>query len=349
MKLLSLLRDGQSAIGVLADEETVVDLSVAAPDVPRGMCRFLAAGEEAMAAARDAAEAGAGRVPLADQTLLAPVPRPRKFLAIGLNYADHAAETGQKLPEFPTVFNKQVTCVNRPGGAIHIPRASSAVDYEGEFAFVIGRRCRGVAAEDAAAAIAGYTIVNDVSVRDWQRRSPTMILGKGWDTHGPMGPYLVTADEVEDREHARHPHLGQRRAAAGLEHPGTRLRLPEAGRDDLDHVHARTRRRGDHRHSGRRRHRPPAAEVPGARRRRADRDRRTGGAREPGDRRTVDGRFSRLRAMRAPTAAATPAHRWPVQPRPRPTASLTSRSRRPERSSTSMDWTSDGVNGSLVE
>ncbi|MDE2922432.1 MAG: fumarylacetoacetate hydrolase family protein [Acidobacteriota bacterium] len=198
MKLLSLLRDGRSAIGVLADEETVVDLSVAAPDLPRGMCRFLAAGDEAMDAARRAVDSGAGRVPLAEQTLLAPVPKPRKFFAIGLNYADHAAETGQQLPEFPTVFNKQVTCVNRPGGAIHIPRASSAVDYEGEFAFVIGRRCRGVAARDAAGAIAGYTIVNDVSVRDWQRRSPTMILGKGWDTHGPMGPYLVTADEVED-------------------------------------------------------------------------------------------------------------------------------------------------------
>lgn len=198
MKLLSLMRDGQAAIGVLADEDTVVDLSVAAPELPRGMCRFLAAGEEAMDAARRALDSGTGRVPLADQTLLAPVPRPRKFLAVGLNYADHAAETGQKLPELPTVFNKQVTCVNRPGGAIHIPRASSAVDYEGEFAFVIGRRCRGVAAEDAAGAIAGYTIVNDVSVRDWQRRSPTMILGKGWDTHGPMGPYLVTADEIED-------------------------------------------------------------------------------------------------------------------------------------------------------
>ena len=198
MKLLSLLRDGRSAIGVLADQETVVDLSVAAPDLPRGMCRFLAAGEAAMEAARRAVDSGDGRVALAEQQLLAPVPRPRKFFAIGLNYADHAAETGQKLPEFPTVFNKQVTCVNRPGGAIHIPRASSAVDYEGEFAFVIGRRCRGVAAADAAGAIAGYTIVNDVSVRDWQRRSPTMILGKGWDTHGPMGPCLVTADEVED-------------------------------------------------------------------------------------------------------------------------------------------------------
>lgn len=198
MKLLSLLRNGQAAIGALADAETVVDLSVAAPDLPRGMCRFLAVGEQALEAARRAVDSGAGRVALAEQTLLAPVPRPRKFFAIGLNYADHAAETGQKLPEFPTVFNKQVTCVNRPGGDIHVPRASSAVDYEGEFAFVVGRRCRGVAAADAGSVIAGYTIVNDVSVRDWQRRSPTMILGKGWDTHGPMGPYLVTADEVRD-------------------------------------------------------------------------------------------------------------------------------------------------------
>ncbi|MCY3964197.1 MAG: fumarylacetoacetate hydrolase family protein [Acidobacteria bacterium] len=198
MKLLSLLRNGQAAIGVLADQDTVVDLGVAASDLPRGMCRFLAAGEQALEAARRAVDSGAGRVPLAEQTLLAPVPRPRKFFAIGLNYADHAAETGQQLPEFPTVFNKQVTCVNRPGGDIHSPRASSAVDYEGEFAFVVGRRCRGVAAADAGSVIAGYTIVNDVSVRDWQRRSPTMILGKGWDTHGPMGPFLVTADEVDD-------------------------------------------------------------------------------------------------------------------------------------------------------
>ena len=198
MKLLSLLRNGQAAIGVLADQDTVVDLSVAAPDLPRGRCRFLAAGEQALEVARRAVDSGAGRVPLAEQTLLAPVPRPRKFFAIGLNYADHAAETGQQLPEFPTVFNKQVTCVNRPGGDIHIPRASSAVDYEGELAFVVGRRCRGVAAGDAGSVIAGYTIVNDVSVRDWQRRSPTMILGKGWDTHGPMGPFLVTADEVDD-------------------------------------------------------------------------------------------------------------------------------------------------------
>ncbi len=197
MKLLSMIREGAAAVGVLATDDTVVDLSVAAPSLPRGMCRFLAAGDEALAAAREAVASGRGRVRLAEQELLAPVPRPRKFFAVGLNYVDHAAETGQKLPVFPTVFNKQVTCVNSPGGAIHIPRASSAVDYEGEFAFVIGRRCRRVAAEDAASVIAGYTIVNDVSVRDWQRRSPTMILGKGWDTHGPMGPYLVTADEVE--------------------------------------------------------------------------------------------------------------------------------------------------------
>jgi len=198
MKLVSMLRDGRAAVGVLADEETVVDLSAAAPDLPRGMCRFLGAGGEALSRAREALSGERGRLRLAEQTLLAPIPKPRKFLAVGLNYADHAAETGQQLPKFPTVFNKQVTCVNRPGGDIHIPRASSAVDYEGEFAFVIGRRCRGVAAADAGSVIAGYTIVNDVSVRDWQRRTPTMILGKGWDTHGPMGPYLTTPDEVKD-------------------------------------------------------------------------------------------------------------------------------------------------------
>jgi 2-keto-4-pentenoate hydratase/2-oxohepta-3-ene-1,7-dioic acid hydratase in catechol pathway len=119
-------------------------------------------------------------------------------LCIGLNYADHAKETGRKPPEFPTVFCKQATSVNRPGGAILVPPESEQVDYEGELGVVIGRRCRRVRRAEASAVIAGYTIVNDVTVRDWQARSPTFTLGKGWDSHAPMGPYLVTADEVGD-------------------------------------------------------------------------------------------------------------------------------------------------------
>ncbi len=138
------------------------------------------------------------RVPVAGAHLIAPVPRPPKFLAIGLNYAAHVAESGMKPPEHQLWFNKQSTCVVGSGEPIEIPTASSMVDYEGELAFVIGQRCRHVRAADAPNVIAGYTIVNDVSVRDWQMRTQTMTMGKSFDTHGPMGPCIVTADELGD-------------------------------------------------------------------------------------------------------------------------------------------------------
>ena len=138
------------------------------------------------------------RIPLQGAQLRAPVPRPPKFLAIGLNYALHVAESGMKPPQHQLWFNKQSTCVIGPGDAIEIPAASTMVDYEGELAFVIGQRCRHVSAADAPSVIAGYTIVNDVSVRDWQMRTQTMTMGKSFDTHGPTGPCIVTADELGD-------------------------------------------------------------------------------------------------------------------------------------------------------
>ena len=137
-------------------------------------------------------------IPLAEVRLLAPIARPPKFLAAGLNYTDHIAETGSTQPESPVFFNKQSTCVVGPGEAVHRPKVSELLDYEGELGVVIGRRCRHVPAEDAFAVVAGYVIVNDVSVRDWQLRAPTMTLGKSFDTHGPIGPWLTTVDEVAD-------------------------------------------------------------------------------------------------------------------------------------------------------
>jgi 2-keto-4-pentenoate hydratase/2-oxohepta-3-ene-1,7-dioic acid hydratase in catechol pathway len=127
----------------------------------------------------------------------APV-QPRKFLGIGLNYADHIAESGMEAPEFPVFFNKQATCVVGAGDEVHMPQVSSLLDYEGELAIVIGERCRHVPEERAQEVIAGYTITNDLSVRDWQLRAPTMTLGKSFDTHGPLGPWIVTADELGD-------------------------------------------------------------------------------------------------------------------------------------------------------
>jgi 2-keto-4-pentenoate hydratase/2-oxohepta-3-ene-1,7-dioic acid hydratase in catechol pathway len=143
--------------------------------------------------------ASAPRLALSAVTLEAPIAQPPTFLAIGLNYADHVAESGMPKPAAPVVFNKQVTCVVGPGAGIEVPTvAPDWVDYEGELGIVIGTRCRNVAIDDAASVIAGYLIVNDVSVRDWQRATPTMTMGKSWDTHGPTGPWLVTADEVGD-------------------------------------------------------------------------------------------------------------------------------------------------------
>ena len=134
---------------------------------------------------------------LEDVRLLAPV-QPRKFLAIGLNYADHIAESGMERPGYPVFFNKQITCVVGPHDDVHMPRVSNLLDYEGELAIVIGKRCRHVPEDRAHEVIAGYTISNDVSVRDWQVRTPTMTMGKSFDTHGPLGPWVVTGDELRD-------------------------------------------------------------------------------------------------------------------------------------------------------
>ena len=177
----------------MVEGDRVVDLTAAVPELPAEPARALAGGVERLAEIADAGESRA----LAEVALLSPV-RPRKYLAIALNYADHIAESGMEPPEVPTFFNKQVTCVVGPGAGVHMPKVSDKLDYEGELAVVIGRRCRHVPVETAHEAIAGYTIANDVSVRDWQLRAMTMTIGKSFDTHGPLGPWLVTADELGD-------------------------------------------------------------------------------------------------------------------------------------------------------
>ena len=197
MKLAMFSQGGREPLlgAVVGDE--IADLRAADPALPTDLQALLEAGPPGLAAA-SAARERAPRLPLGDVRLEAPLARPPKFLAVGLNYADHVAESGQPAPEHPTIFNKQSTCVVGPGEAVHVPRASQVLDYEGELGFVIGRRCRHVSRDDAADVIAGYLIVNDVSVRDWQLRVPTWTMGKSFDTHGPIGPWLVTADELGD-------------------------------------------------------------------------------------------------------------------------------------------------------
>ncbi len=196
MRLATFTHDGSTRIGVV-DGDEVVDLAAARPELPRDMLAFLEAGEAALLAAREAVGSGP-RLPVGAVKLEAPIARPPKFLAVGLNYADHVAEGGLEPPAHPTIFNKQSTCVTGPTDPVHLPRASHVLDYEGELGFVIGRRCRHVSRDDAADVIAGYLVVNDVSVRDWQLRIPTWTIGKSFDTHGPIGPWIVTSDELRD-------------------------------------------------------------------------------------------------------------------------------------------------------
>lgn len=196
MKLVTLMHNGHMQIGAVVDDSVV--LATSHIRHAENMPAFLASGQEGMAAMRNLIASGQHRLGLSAVQLLAPVPRPGKFLGIGLNYADHISETGRDKPEYPTFFTKQSTCVIGDGAAIHCPRVSEKVDYEGELGVVIGKRCRHVPVDKAHEAIAGFTICNDVTVRDWQHRSPTWTLGKSFDTHGPMGPWLVTADEIAD-------------------------------------------------------------------------------------------------------------------------------------------------------
>ncbi len=195
MQLATFSHQGHTRIGIVKGDQ-VADLA-SATDLPREMTALLEAGPGALARAARAAES-APRLLLDQVTLCAPILRPPKILAVGLNYADHVAETGAQTPKQPIIFNKQSTSAHPPHAPFHMPRVSTALDYEGEFGVVIGRRCRHVPRERAREVIAGYTIVNDVSVRDWQMRVPTMTMGKSFDTHCPMGPWIVTADELPD-------------------------------------------------------------------------------------------------------------------------------------------------------
>jgi 2-keto-4-pentenoate hydratase/2-oxohepta-3-ene-1,7-dioic acid hydratase in catechol pathway len=195
MKVARFTESGHTRLGVVTGDH-VADVGHADPSLPDDLGGLLAIG--GLTRAADLA-ATAPLIALTDVVLEAPIAQPPTFLAIGLNYSSHVAESGMTKPDSPIVFNKQITCVNGPYGPIEVPAvAPDWVDYEGELGVVIGQRCRNVKAADAAGVVAGYLVVNDVSVRDWQRATPTMTMGKSWDTHGPIGPWLVTTDEITD-------------------------------------------------------------------------------------------------------------------------------------------------------
>jgi len=196
MKLATFDVAAGSHVGIVEGDE-VADLTAADPSLVT-MIDLLDRGP------RDAAAdllATAPRLPLSAVRLRAPVPRPPKFLAIGYNYAAHLEETHMARPAQQAWFNKQQTCIVGAGDPVWIPKiAPDQVDYEGELGLVIGRRCKNVPDDKSAVleVTAGFTIVNDVSVRDWQEVEPGMVVSKSFDTHGPTGPWIVTPDEIGD-------------------------------------------------------------------------------------------------------------------------------------------------------
>lgn len=196
MRIASFTESKHTRLGIV-DGDDIIDVGSADQTLPPDLGPLLT--DQSLERVSEQGRSAAARIPLSSVRLEAPIAQPPNFLAIGLNYAAHVTESGMNKPEMPVVFNKQISCVTGPFDPIEVPTvAPTLVDYEGELGVVIGTACRNVSVERAHEVVAGYLVVNDVSVRDWQRASPTMTMGKSWDTHGPIGPWVVTADEVPD-------------------------------------------------------------------------------------------------------------------------------------------------------
>jgi 2-keto-4-pentenoate hydratase/2-oxohepta-3-ene-1,7-dioic acid hydratase in catechol pathway len=202
MKLVRYELNGQRGLGVLKDDETLVDLTQQGL-AGLSMSAFLAGGDTALERAREAlVQPDGAEVALADVRLLAPVGDPGKILCIGQNYRDHCEEQNQPLPDRAILFSKYSTALNDPGGVIRLlPGVSEQVDYEAELAVVIGGPGgggRNIPEAEAMHHVAGYLCANDVSARDIQFGDKQWVRGKSPDTFFPIGPFLVTADEIED-------------------------------------------------------------------------------------------------------------------------------------------------------
>lgn len=207
MRLVTFtVADSDPRLGVVVDNR-VIDVTGAvehAAGEPASMITLIAAGEVCLAAVRGSVANGSPSAALADVSLLAPVTRPGKIIGVGLNYTAHvdessrALDTSPELPKRPVLFSKPATAVVGPDGVIrHDSRLTGQLDWEVELGVVIGRRIREVRAEEALEHVFGYTVMNDISARD-QRRSGQWFFSKGQDTYAPMGPLVITADEIPD-------------------------------------------------------------------------------------------------------------------------------------------------------
>ncbi|PZQ58340.1 MAG: 5-carboxymethyl-2-hydroxymuconate isomerase [Phenylobacterium zucineum] len=197
MKLATFDAGAGPQLGAVAGDR-IIPLSAAAPGLPADMTGLITAWPEVEGEVHRLAEAAANAVALDGVRLLAPIRRPGKIMAIGLNYADHIAESNLGTPEHQVWFSKAPTASNGPYDPIQVPKVSQALDYEAELVAVIGQGGRHIARDAAAGAIFGYCCGNDATERAWQHRTPQWVVGKSFDTHAPFGPWITTADEVPD-------------------------------------------------------------------------------------------------------------------------------------------------------
>ncbi len=197
MKLATFTTSTTPQLGSVIGDH-VVPLNQAAPGLPADMMGLIAAWRTVEREVRQASDAGIGAVRLDTVRLLAPIRRPGKIMAIGLNYADHIAESKMETPAHQVWFSKASTAANGPNDPIEVPKVSQALDYEAELVAVIGEGGRHIAQEAASASIFGYCCGNDATERAWQHRTPQWVVGKSFDSHAPFGPWITTADDVAD-------------------------------------------------------------------------------------------------------------------------------------------------------
>ena len=199
MRLVSFSKDGSHRIGYL-NGDSVVDLSIAAPHLPSSLAGLLALGSEGLEEAKQAAMTAnqGASIPESDISYIPLIPSPPKIICIGRNYAAHAKEGGVEPPTYPEIFFRGATSLVGHKSAIVRPLCSDKLDYEAELVAIVGRRAKNVSAEDALSVIAGYSIFNDATLRDYQRKSSQWTIGKNFDNTGALGPMFVSADELPD-------------------------------------------------------------------------------------------------------------------------------------------------------
>lgn len=202
MRFVTFSKGGKATVGVRQGDD-IVDLSVATPRLPKGLAEILGAGPSAMAQVKAAlAKPRKGSLVKARSVkLLPPIPNPGKIICVGLNYKDHAAETGNPLPTYPVIFTRFNSTLTPHEGKMPVPKASAQLDYEAELAVVIGKAGRNVAKARALSLVGGYSCFNDGSVRDYQMKTSQFTLGKNFDGTGGFGPDLVTPDELPKGAH----------------------------------------------------------------------------------------------------------------------------------------------------